>query len=48
MKRLKHKTEKVEECGISLFAHEQKIKWFLDIGFSKHIIGDKSKFVFLK
>lgn len=48
MKRWKHKTKKVEEYGISLYAHEHKRNWCVDIVFSKHMIEDKSKFLFLK
>lgn len=36
------------QCGLTLLAHNQENKWYVDNGYSKHITRDKSKFLSLK
>ena len=37
-----------EECDLAMHAQEKEIYWYIDIGFSKHMTGDKTKFLKLK
>jgi hypothetical protein len=39
---------KIEECGFSLQDQNIRIHWYIDYGFSKHMSGEKNKFVTLK
>lgn len=43
----KEKEDKKEEYGIVLYAQHQGNQWYVDSGFSKHIIGDRTKFLSL-
>jgi hypothetical protein len=36
-----------DKCGLVLSAQRQKNPWYIDSGCSKHMIGDKSKFLTL-
>ena len=36
------------ECGLALSTHNQENKWYVYSGCSKHMTGDKSKFLSLK
>lgn len=38
----------VEECSIALQAQSRRNDWYVDSGCSKHMIGDKDRFVTLK
>lgn len=38
---------KLDKCDLVLYAQGQNNKWYVDSGFSKHMIGDKNKFVSL-
>jgi hypothetical protein len=37
-----------DKCGLVLSAQRQKNPWYIDNGFSRHMTGDKSKFLSLK
>jgi hypothetical protein len=39
---------KVEECGFALQSQNRRIYWYIGSGFSKHMTGDKNRFVTLK
>jgi hypothetical protein len=39
---------KNEECTITLQAKQKKHGWYVDNGYSKHMIGDKDKFLTLR
>ena len=39
---------KVEECGLALQAQSRNSQWYIDSGCSKHMTGDKHRFVKLK
>lgn len=41
----KKRAERKEECGIILYAQNHGNHWYVDSGFSKHMTGDKSKFL---
>jgi hypothetical protein len=38
----------IEECLIALQARSRKSDWYIDSGCSKHMTGDKDRFVTLK
>ena len=44
----KKKYLQIDECGISLQAQRSISQWCVDSGCSKHMIGDKNKFVLLR
>ena len=37
--------KKLNKCDLALIAQDQKIKWHLESGCSKHMTGDRIKFV---
>ena len=37
------KDSQVKSCGIDLFAEGDENKWYIDIGCSKHMTGDRNK-----
>ena len=37
--------KKLNKCDLALIAQDQKSQWYLDSGCSKHMTGDRSKFV---
>ena len=37
--------EKETECKVALYGKDKRIKWYINNGCSKHMIGDRSKFV---
>ena len=37
--------KKLNKCDLALIAQDQKNQWYLDSGCSKHMTGDRSKFV---
>ena len=39
--------KKVNKCDLALTAQDLKSQWYLDSGCSKHMTGDKSKFITL-
>jgi len=43
--RKKKEEMEVNKCGLVLHAQNQNSQWYVDSGCSRHIIGDKSKFV---
>jgi len=42
------KKKESHKCGIVLSAQRQKDPWYIDSGCSKHMNGDKNKFLSLK
>ena len=49
LKRGKARSENpnTDKCGLALFAQNNENHWFVDSGCSRHITGDKRKFVSL-
>ena len=45
--RKKEKEKKPDKCDLVLYAQDQNNKWYVDSGCSRHVIGDKIKFVSL-
>ena len=47
LKRREAKNEKpnTDKCGLALCAHSDENHWFVDSGCSRHMTGDKRKFV---
>jgi hypothetical protein len=41
------KKKESEKCGLVLSAQRQTKPWYIDSGFSKHMMGDKGKFLSL-
>ena len=41
----RRKDLKFESCNITLFVEGEENKWYIDSGCSKHMIGDKDKFI---
>ena len=35
-------------CGLAFYAHNDKTKWYIDSGCTKHMRGNKDKFLTLK
>ena len=47
MKIWKQKTEEIEECGASMYAHDDEDKWYVNNGCSKHMTGDKDNLLYM-
>jgi len=49
LKRRKASSENpnMDECGLALYAQNNENRWFVDSGCSRHMTGDKRKFVSL-
>ena len=41
------KNKEINKCGLVLSVQKQKGPWYIDSGCSKHMSGDKSKFISL-
>jgi hypothetical protein len=41
------KKKESDKCGLVLSTQRQKSPWYIDSGFSKHMTGDKDKFLFI-
>ena len=39
-------TIEYENCGLDLYAGDQENLWYISSGFSKHMTGDKDKFMY--
>jgi hypothetical protein len=46
--RRKHDQFNIEECSLALQSQHKKSGWYVDNNCSKHIIGDKNRFLTLK
>lgn len=44
---MKKEEPTMDKCGLALWAQSNENQWFVDSGFSRHIIGDQKKFISL-
>jgi hypothetical protein len=44
----KQEEPKKEEYGLTMYAQDKGIQWYINSGCSKHMTGDQNKFITLK